>query len=362
VNALLILAAIVLLIQTAIFVVNSVYWRRTVPVDDASPKLSVLIPARNERQNLPELLFALAQQETPPHEVLVCDDASTDGTDAWLKAHAAAYDAQWFRAPQKPEGWVGKCWACHQLGLRATGDWLVFLDADVRPGPQFLTQLAAWMAHTDAFLVTALPAFIPAGPGDGALVAMVPFSVFTLLPLARAELDPRPAFAFANGQLIGLRRDDYQCQWPHQQVRAAILEDVALARWVKQLGAKILILDATTWLRVQMYRGAGQAVQGFARNAALICGGNLGALLVALFVALTYLLPWAAGFNGAHAAWLLVAWGAALYGGCAARFGFGAGYALLTPAAAILTVLTLLRSVFWRLRRTVVWKDRVYPS
>lgn len=359
-TALLGLAGAVLLIQTVVLIANLIHWRRPAPVSGPVPSLSVLVPARDERGNLPELLAALAQQDTPALEILVCDDGSNDGTDAWLEAHASEYGAQWFRAPEKPEGWVGKCWGCHQLGLRAKADWLLFLDADVRPGPDCLAQMASRMGQTEAVLVTALPAFVPTNPGDGMLTAMVPFSVFTLLPLAKAESAPREAFAFANGQVIGIRREDYQRCRPHEEVRSAILEDVALARWVKRLGAKTLILDGTRYLRVQMYRGAAEAVQGFSRNAALICGGNLGAIIVAALTTITYLLPWVAALTGKISAWLAVAWGASLYGACAARFGLGACYGLLTPLAAVMTVVTLLRSVIWRLRGDIAWKGRVY--
>lgn len=355
------LACVVLLAQSLVLACNLVHWRGRADAPACEPvRLSVLIPARNERENLPSLLAALAAQTVHPDQILVCDDASEDGTDAWLEDHSSEFGAEWFRAPDKPDGWVGKCWACHQLGLRAMADWVLFLDADTRPGPEFLAQTAAWMAHTDALMLTALPAFTAHDPGDGVLTAMVPFSVFTLLPLAKAERSRRAAFAFANGQVIGFRREDYRCHRPHEQVRGEILEDVALARWVKGRGGKVLILDVTRHLRVHMYRGAAEAVQGFSRNAALICGGSVGALLVSLVIALTYLAPWAPALMGRPWAWPVVLWGGLLYGACTARFGLGAGYGLLTPLAAALTVVTLWRSVVWRLRGSILWKGRAY--
>mgnify|MGYP001025859640 CR=1 FL=1 len=358
---LLALASVVLLVQSLVLACNLLYWRRRrqAPALE-SVRLSVLIPARNERGNLPDLLAALAAQSLPPEEIIVCDDASEDGTKAWLESHASEFGAEWFRAPDKPEGWVGKCWACHQLGMQAKAEWLLFLDADTRPDPEFLAQTAAWMAQTEALMVTALPAFVAQNPGDGLLTAMVPFSVLTLLSLASAERSRWRVFAFANGQVIGIRREDYQRLRPHEQVRGAILEDVALARWVKRRGDKVLILDATGHLRVRMYQGAAEAMQGFSRNAALICGGSFGALVVSLLMAITYLLPWALAVAGQPLAWLAIAWGCLLYGTCAARFGLGAGYGLLTPVAAALTVVTLWRSVVWRLRGSIPWKGRAY--
>lgn len=362
-TALLVFACVVLAAQSMVLAWNLLHWRGRAASPAIDPvRLAVLIPARNERGNLPELLAALAAQSVPAAQIIVCDDASEDGTDAWLQSHAGELGVEWFRAPERPPGWVGKCWACHLLGLRARAEWLLFLDADTRPGPGFLAQMGAWMAHTDAFMVTALPSFVAGGVGDGLLTAMIPFSVFTLLPLVRAERSRREAFAFANGQVIGFRREDYQSCRPHEQVRGAILEDVALARWVKRRGDKVLIVDATGNLQVGMYRGAAEAMRGFSRNAALICGGNTRALLVSLLMGVTYIIPWALALAGQPWGWLVAAWGSVLYGTCAARFGLAAAYGLLAPVAAALTILTLWRSVIWRWRRAIPWKGRTYPA
>ncbi|NPV46836.1 MAG: glycosyltransferase [Armatimonadetes bacterium] len=362
-TALLAVAALLLLVQTVVLLANVAYWRHRRPDPPAQGlRLSVLIPVRNERDNLPTILAALAAQQPAPWEVLVCDDASDDGTDDWLEAHAAQFGAQWFRAPGKPEGWVGKCWACHQLGLRATGDWMLFLDADVTPGPGFLAEMMSMMAGTDAVLITALPRFAPTSAGDGMLTAMVPFSVFSLLPLARAENDRREAFAFANGQVIGFRVDEYRQHRPHEQVRDTLLEDVALARWAKRLGRGVLIADATRTLSVRMYRGLADALRGFGRTGVPICGGVTGAIVVVVLLALAYLVPWAAAATGDWFGLILGLQGAGLYGFCAARFGLGWWYALLTPPAVTLTLLALARSILWHRRGRVPWRGRTYEG
>lgn len=362
-TALLAVAAVLLLVQTVVLVVNLSYWRRRRPEAPAHGlRVSVLIPARNERDNLPRILTALAAQQPVPWEVLVCDDASDDGTDDWLEANATQYGAKWFRAPDKPEGWVGKCWACHQLGLRATGDWVLFLDADVTPGPGFLAAVASLMAGTDAVLITALPRFASANPGDGMLTAMVPFSVLSLLPLARAETDRREAFAFANGQVMAFRADEYRQYRPHEQVRDTLLEDVALARWAKRLGRGVLIADATRTLSVQMYRGLAGALQGFSRMAVPICGGTGGAIVTIILLAVAYLAPWAGAAHGHWIGLILGVQGTALYGFCAARFGIGRWYALLTPLAMTLTIVALARSILWHRRGRIPWRGRMYAG
>jgi glycosyltransferase involved in cell wall biosynthesis len=122
-----------------------------------APTLSVLIPARNEAENLPALLESLAPQLGAGVECWVCDDGSDDGTTEWLAQHAASLGVRWFRSEAHPDGWVGKNWACHQLAARAQGEWLLFLDADLRCEAGFLDALRAYLQRTDAQLVSAIP-------------------------------------------------------------------------------------------------------------------------------------------------------------------------------------------------------------
>ena len=89
-------------------------------------KLSVIIPARNEEKNLPRLLRSLQSQSTPPEEIIVVDDASTDRT----AAVATELGARVVTPPSLPEGWRGKTWACQHGADQAKGEWLLFLDAD----------------------------------------------------------------------------------------------------------------------------------------------------------------------------------------------------------------------------------------
>ena len=353
--------AVVLTLQSVVLVWNLVYWkRRAAPTSAGDIRLSVLIPARNEAHNLPGLLTALAAQSLCPLEIIICDDCSEDGTGEWLAANAQAYGAKWFEGAEKPPDWSGKNWACHQLAERAQGDWLMFLDADVRPEADFLATMAGAMNEKEALLVTAFPRIDPAGVGDGLLIAMVPFSVFTTLPLVHAEHHSNPAFAFANGQVICFAREEYRRLTPHLQVRQMLLEDVALARLSKQLGRRVCIVDAGRVLRVRMYNNTAEAVRGFARNAVAICGRPRTALLAAVMLVGVYILPWVWAVQGQWAAVAVVLWGALLYGAAARLGGLGWWYGLLTPVAIVLAVITTVQSVIWHWRGAVPWRGRIY--
>jgi len=104
-----------------------------------APRVSVLIPARNEALSLPRLLEALAQQSLQPLEVIVIDDHSSDATAAL----AAAAGVTVLASEPLPPGWCGKTWALQQGAAASSGDLLVFLDADTEPSSNFLARLVA---------------------------------------------------------------------------------------------------------------------------------------------------------------------------------------------------------------------------
>jgi hypothetical protein len=350
-----------LVAQLVVLLWNIAYWKlRRLPESRSHVQVSILIPARNERENLPRLLEALARQTMPPCEVWVCDDASDDGTGEWLAAHASDSGARWFSSQAKPDDWVGKNWACHQLGARARGEWLLFLDADVEPSPEFTAFMPSVLAATDAGLVTALPRWESAGVGDGLLVGMVPFSVFTTLPLRFAEHHTNPAFAFANGQVIAFPRAAYEELRPHEQLRSEILEDVKLAALVKSQGMAVHIADAGHVLRVRMYGNTREAMVGFAKNAVEICRNVPRAVAYAAVMLLLYIVPIGLLIAGEPWAGLPATLAALLYGTAVALVGLPWWYGFLYPVAIVLTELVILRSVIWRRRGEVHWRGRVY--
>lgn len=359
-SALLCAISIVLGLQVIMLAINLAYWYgRKLP--EADPvRISVLIPARNEIRNLPTLLSMLSEQSHAALEILVCDDGSTDGTTEWLAAHAQEHGVEWFAGAERPEEWTGKNWACAQLAERAHGEWLLFMDADLRPSPAFLGRFAGWCGAKEAVLVTALPRVRPSGLGDGLLIGMVSWSVFTLLPLALAERHPNPAFGFANGQMMGFARDTYRQLAPHSRLRSSLLEDVEIARLVKREGGQVLIGDATDVAAVEMYSGLRDAFDGFSKNSVAICGGRLRAVVCAALTAVVHLLPLALGIAGFWPAWALAGTSMALYGISVSVLRLPLWYSVCCPVAVVLAVGVMLRSVAWHSAGRIAWKGRVY--
>ncbi|HAH25179.1 MAG TPA: glycosyl transferase family 2, partial [Prolixibacteraceae bacterium] len=106
----------------------------------AFPKVSVLIPARNEEVALGVLLTGLQQVQYPELEIIVCDDHSSDNTEEILNWFSGEDDrVHWFLGEKLPDDWLGKNFACHQLAQKAIGKYLIFLDADVELSPDTIS-------------------------------------------------------------------------------------------------------------------------------------------------------------------------------------------------------------------------------
>lgn len=351
----------ILILQFFVLSWNLLYWRRRKLTSNGAviqQQLSVLIPARDEQHQLPRLIESLHNQTHAPLEIIVCDDESDDGTREWLSGQPV----NWFQSAPRPTGWIGKNWACHQLGLKASGDWLIFLDADLRLEPDFLRKIAIHLNTTHGALITAIPKLRPATFPVGLLKVWLPFTTFTLLPLYCAEQISNPAFAFANGQIMIFRQSDYLSWLPHQTVKGEILEDVAIAALVKRMKGHVSILDAKADVSVSMYLSFREASEGFAKNAVAICRGVGMSLVVFNLMTVVYLFPLVdiAAHGLKHWHLIAVLLSVNLFGLSAKMGGLKPTAGLLYPCSIVLGLVVLARSILWYTRGKVYWKGRGY--
>ncbi len=216
--------------------------------------LSVIIPARNEEQNLPHLLTSIAQSTTRPAEVLVVDDGSTDNT----AAVAASFGAHILSAPLKPADWTGKSWACYQGAQNAVGDLLLFLDADTYFLPGGLDRvLSLWLRERDSSLVLSLL------PYHSMRAWYEQFSLFfNVLMAAGAGGFGAIAAPRLFGQSLLISKDAYFGANGHAAVRGVVLENL---RWASKLhdgGARILCLGGRGTLHMRMFPGGPRQMSG----------------------------------------------------------------------------------------------------
>lgn len=262
------LMVIVAVSVAALAAFNVLFWPRLLPETPARPEpVSVLIPARNEEENLPACLEA-ALAQTGVAEVLVYDDHSEDATAA-IVARCTQRDGRVrYLAPQPlPPGWRGKTFACHALARAAASPWLVFLDADARLAPGAVGGMLAEAQRRGVTLLAGWPGLEMRGFVEKLLMPMLNFVVLTLYPAPLAIRRPLDAsLGLAHGALMLARKDAYERVGGHAAVRAELFEDTLLAREWRRRGERSLCLDGRHVVRTRMYASFGQIRRGFEKN------------------------------------------------------------------------------------------------
>lgn len=246
-------------------------------------RLSILIPARNEEKTLPLLLHDLLKGNQHPLEIIICDDHSDDRTYAIASSLTAQYPyLRIFRGENLPAGWLGKNFACYQLAQQAQGDYLLFLDADVRLGQKGIGQALTMSQQKQTDLLSVFPRQVMLTAGEKATVPLMTYILLTLLPLQLVyQVSSQSALAAANGQFMLFNAESYRKLQPHRTVRNDVVEDVAISRLYKKSCQRVACLTGIADISCRMYRNHRESITGFARNIAGFFGGSL--LLAFLF-------------------------------------------------------------------------------
>lgn len=280
------------------FVLVSLINVLTMPVFDRidhqlKGKVSILIPMRNEEKNVFGLVESLKKIEYPQLEFIILNDQSTDQTEEFLrKAIAEDSRFQVMEGNTLPEGWVGKVHACHQLGKAASGDFYLFLDADVRVDSKVIHQSMYIMEKYQSKLVTGFPRF-PVKPFLGKLlVPLQHFFIFFHLPNGMANHTTKPAFTAAHGAFMFFEQKAYKTIGGHESVKNSLIEDIHITRMTKKLGFKATLTNITTSVTCYMYDTNNEVWEGFLKNIYVGLGRSpIGAVLVSGFYLLFYASP-----------------------------------------------------------------------
>jgi hypothetical protein len=318
------------------------------------PRVSLLVPARNEAETLPTTLPTFLAQGAD--EVLVLDDGSSDATPAIL---AAADGLRVLAGAPLPPGWSGKNWACHQLARAATGEVLVFTDADVAWRPGALDRVVAELEATGAGLLSAWPRQRCITLGERLVVPLVDLLLLANLPHPLVRALPFASLAGANGQLMAWRRDAYELVGGHAALPGEVLEDVRLAHRAKRLGVPLTLRLGGPWLETRMYRGWDEVVAGFGKNVLAAAGGSPTALVgVWLLNLMAYTLPWLLAWWDPRW-WALAGAGLALRLASNAKAGRATWEALLQPFGPVALTAIVARAL--ARGGGYAWKGRSYP-
>jgi len=233
------------------------------------PRLSVLIPARDEEANIGPALACVLASTDVEMEVVVLDDGSTDRTAGIVRAAAESDPrVRLVEGAALPPGWVGKQHACWQLSLAATHPILVYLDADVRLEPSALAGLAGFIQTGRLGMASGFPRQVALTLGERIVVPQIFVILLGYLPLAmarKAATDPR--FAAACGQVLAVTREAYEASGGHAAMRHTIHDGLRLARGVRAAGFGTDLCDLTDLATCRMYSTWAGLWAGFSKNA-----------------------------------------------------------------------------------------------
>lgn len=240
-----------------------------------TPKVSILIPARNEEKNIGECMNGLLKQDYSNFEIIVLNDHSEDDTLHIIQQYQERDNRiKFINGKELPSGWTGKNWACYQLSQVATGEIFIFTDADNRHAPFAVKNTVGYIQNLKLGLISAFPQQWTVTLPEKLIVPIMDIFVYGTLPLWATHYLPFSSMAAANGQWIAFTREAYRQLGGHETVKNELVEDTVLARLAKKNKIKILTTAGTDAVFSRMYKNANEVWHGFSKNFYGLAGYN----------------------------------------------------------------------------------------
>jgi glycosyltransferase involved in cell wall biosynthesis/predicted outer membrane lipoprotein len=345
-------------------------WDRRPATPNGEPRVSIIVPARNEEAHIRETLIRLLSLEYSNYEVIAVNDRSTDGTGPIMDEIAARPEShsklRVIHVAQLPQGWLGKTHAMWSAGKQATGDWLLFTDADVLFKPDTLRRAIAYAEVEKADHVVLLPRMIMKLPGEQMMMAFFQtMFVFGHRPWKVA--DPKSRDHIGVGAFNLVRRSAYDAVGTYQALRMEVIDDMKLGKVIKNAGFAPRVVFGEDLISLRWAAGAFGIVNNLTKNFfALLSFQWWRTVGSVIGVGLLNLGPFI-GVWLAHG-WARVPFGIALASILAIYFGMSTCsavrpyYFFLHPISTSLFMYILMRSMFHTLWNDgIVWRGTKYP-
>jgi len=231
------------------------------------PRISVLVPARNEEDKIHPCVKSLLAQDYPDFQVIVLDDNSTDRTGAILKDFARQDERlRVIKGLPLPPDWLGKHWACHQLYRASDGGLLMFTDADTVHTPDTLRCAAAALEAENADMLSIIPRHTLVSWGEKLVMPIFALGVFANVPLTR-RLRPKDIKVLSSsGKLMLFRRRSYEKSGGFEAIKLNVLDDLQLPQEVTAAGMRYRLFDGTNNVSCRMYHNLREVHDGLSKN------------------------------------------------------------------------------------------------
>ena len=320
----------------------------------ASGSVSVLIPMRNEEANVKGCLSSvLAQKGLDTLEVIAIDDGSTDNTSNEVKAFPSV---ELISGEKLPDKWLGKLWACQQLAEKSSGDYLVFVDADVRLSDYAVANSISKMGNWD--FISPYPRQLTAGFVQKIFQPLLQWSWLSSVPLLIAQKYSIKSMAVANGQFLIIKRDAYFKSGAHAGIKTEVLDDLMLARNLLKQGYKGGVAEASNIATCHMYKNKMELFKGYQKSLWKAFGSVPGTILAIALLIVTGILPiisTALGSTSGLAAFGLITLSRMI---SSLRTGSLPNSAIFHPLAILMLLGLILFSWYGKITNTITWRDR----
>ena len=336
--------------------VNFLTIRRPSPATERSESVSILVPVRNEAENIADLVSSLqAQEHLSNLEIIFINDSSTDETAEKLQAAKdGGAQIKLINAPELPSNWLGKPWALQQGFLQAKGEFVITLDADVRLTTSAISQAIAMIG--DRSFISPYPQQIAQTFSERLIQPLLQWSWMSTVPLRIAEKSGRTSLAVANGQFFVMRKSSLDQIGGFKAIANEVLDDMQLARALIKSGARGGVADGSSLAQTRMYKNFSEIKSGYGKSLWKAFGGKVGSAGAIAFLFLTGIAPVIFWFTGNPLGFFAYEFMVITRMLSAARSRGRILDSLLHPISCAVLIYLIIYS--WRARGVVAWKGR----
>jgi len=344
------------LILLTIAAVNFVQIRTPKATSQLLDSVGVVVPMRNEAENVEGIVTTLSAQDGAFHYYLL-DDNSEDSTYELLQKLTAS-DSRFTVIKGAPlaDGWIGKTWALQQLYEASSEDVLVSIDADVRLTNDAINKAVTVLHGARLDFVSPYPRQIAQTFAERLIQPLLQWSWLTTVPLRYAESSGRTSMAVANGQFFAVRRSALYAIGGYQSVKHSVIDDVFLARELIASGSSGTVINGSDIAETRMYASWTEIKAGYGKSLSKAFGSVVGAVLVVAFLFATSIGTMIVGLSGNPYGWL----GFAAIVGTRVLSAIKSRGNVLDSVLHPISIAALIYLVIYSylVRKTVMWKGR----